>query len=119
MLEIHTSASCNNCGRWVDYYKGYFLCPHCRNLMKVSPEDVKINLADLYELNIPYTSVKFENRLDKLSQLCDKYNIDFLGFDEMDEMRGGGYSGLLDIGWANGFPDNLNVIVKELKRILK
>ena len=29
------------------------------------------------------------------------------------------YSGMLDIDWKNGFLKNLNVIIKELKRILK
>ena len=66
MLEIGTSASCNKCGKRVNYYKGKFICPHCGNSMRVSQEDVKFNLADLYELNIPYTSVKYDNRLEKL-----------------------------------------------------
>ena len=34
-------------------------------------------------------------------------------------MKGGGYSGILDIGWEDGWPDNLSEVVKELKRILK
>ena len=34
MLEFHTSASCNNCEKWVDYDKGQFLCPHCHNKYK-------------------------------------------------------------------------------------
>lgn len=119
MLEICTSASCNKCGKWVKYDKGKFVCPHCGNSMRVSPEDVKFNLSDLYELNIPYTSVKYDNRLEKLRQLCDMYDIDFFGFDLFDKMKGGGYSGMLDIGWEDGWPDNLSEVVKELKRILK
>ena len=119
MLEIGTSASCNKCGKWVNYDKGKFVCPHCGNSMRVSPEDVQFNLADLYELNIPYTSVKYDNRLEKLCQLCDKYDIDFFGFDLFDKMKGGGYSGMLDIGWEDGWPDNLSEVVKELKRILR
>ena len=119
MLAIHTSAACNRCGHWVDYYKGNFLCPECKNLMKISPEDVKFNLSDLYELNIPYTSVKFENRLERLRKLCKDYDIDFLGFAEIDKMKNGGCLGILDIGWKNGFPENLPVIVKKLKQILR
>ena len=34
-------------------------------------------------------------------------------------MKGGGYSGMLDIGWEDGWPDNLSEVVKELKRILR
>ena len=121
MLEIHTSASCNLCHKYVDYHKGNFLCPHCKNLMRISPDDIKFNLSDLYELNIPYTSNKFDNRLEKLRKLCDKYNIDFLGFDPFEQTKNNhdNYIGMLDIGWENGFPENLPKIIKELKQILR
>lgn len=118
MLEISTSAQCPVCEKhWLDYENGKFVCKECKAVV-----DIKIsqgNYSDLYELSIPYTSIKFDNRSDKLLELCNKYNIDFLGFDEMDEMKNGGHSGLLDIGWADGWPDNIIVIIKELKRILR
>ena len=46
---------------------------------------------------------------------------DFLGFDPFDKMKNNhnNWSGVLDIGWEKGFPDNLPVIIKDLKRILK
>lgn len=119
MLKIHTSASCNRCGHWVDYHKGNLFCPECRNVMRILPEDIKENLSDLYELNIPYTSQKFDNRLERLQKLCKDYNIDFLGFDHCEKIKGNNYLGLLDIGWIDGFPENLHVIVKILKQILK
>lgn len=118
MLEINTSAQCPMCEKhWLDYENGKFICKECGNVV-----DINIthgNYADLYELNIPYTSVKFDNRLDKLREFCDKFNADFLGFDPFDEMRGDNYSGMCDIGWADGWPNNILMAIKELKRILR
>ena len=117
MIEIHTSASCPECGKWLDYEKGEFICSHCRRLTR--PEEIQYNLADLYELNIPYASKKFNNRLNKLREFVRKYEAVFLGFDDMDEIAPNNRMGLLDIGWEDGFPDNLCKAVKELKRILR
>lgn len=118
MLEISTSAQCPICEKhWLDYENGKFVCKECKSVVDISTTHG--NYSDLYELNIPYTSVKFDNRLEKLRQLCDKYDIDFLGFDPFDEMKGDNYSGMCDIGWADGWPDNLLVIIKELKKILR
>lgn len=118
MLKIETSAQCPICnGHWLSYKDGNFFCAECET--KVNPELIKFNLADLYELNIPYTSKKYDNRLEKLRVFCDKFNADFLGFDPFEEMRANNWSGMLDIGWEDGFPDNLSEAVKELKRILR
>jgi hypothetical protein len=118
MLKINTSAQCPVCEKhWLDYENGKFICEECKSVVDINTTHG--NYSDLYELNIPYTSVKFDNRLEKLQQLCDKYNIDFLGFDEMDEMRNGGCSGFLDIGWGDGWPDNILMVIKELKKVLR
>lgn len=120
MLEFHTSAQCPICkSHWLDYQDGNFFCEKCGK--PVSSELIKFNLADLYELNIPYSSNRYDNRLDKLREFCDKFNADFLGFDPFEEMRNNhnNWSGMLDIGWEDGWPNNLSEIVKELKRILK
>ena len=118
MLEISTSAQCPICEKhWLDYENGKFVCKECKSVVDINTTHG--NYTDLYELNIPYTSVKFDNRLEKLLQLCDKYDIDFIGFDLFDEIKGNNYSGMCDIGWENGWPDNLPIIVKELKRILR
>ena len=120
MLEFHTSAQCPICqGHWLDYNNGKFFCEECQK--EIDKNTIKQNLADLYELNIPYTSNKFDRRLEQLRVFCDKYNADFLGFDPFEEMKNNhnNWSGMLDIGWEDGLPDNLSEVVKELKRILK
>ena len=119
MLQISTSASCNRCGHYVDYYRGHLLCPKCRNLMRISPEDIKNNLSDFYELYIPYTLKKYNNRFEKFHKLAEKYEIDFIGFDPFYKLYSTNYTGMLNIGWENGFPENLSVIIKELKSILR
>lgn len=120
MLKFSTSAQCPICqGHWLDYENNNFVCEECKKI--VNKDNINQNLADLYELNIPYTSNKYDIRLEKLRQFCDKYNADFLGFDPFDEMKNNhnNWSGMLDIGWEDGFPENLHVVVKELKRILR
>ena len=116
MLKFSTSAQCPICqGHWLDYQNGEFFCEECQNI--VDKNNINQNLADLYELNIPYTSNKYDRRLEKLIQFCDKYIADFLGFDPFDEMKNNhsNWSGMLDIGWEDGFPENLHVVLKELK----
>lgn len=111
MIKISTSACCTACEKWLDYDNG-FVCSHCGKVVK--QEEIKHSTADWYELNIPYTSRKFNNRLTKLQELTDKYNATFLGFDEFDA-----HSGMLDIGWDDAFPANLPQFIKELKRVLR
>ena len=120
MLEFHTSAQCPICNSyWLDYKDESFFCEECGKT--VSHKSIKFNLADLYELNIPYTANKFDNRLEILREFCDKFNANFLGFDPFEKTKNNhnNYIGMLDIGWADGWPDNLSDAVKELKRILK
>ena len=118
ILKISTSAQCPACEKhWLNYENGNFICEECKAITDINMTHG--NYSDLFELSIPYTSTKFNNRLEKLRHLCDKYNADFLGFDEMDEMRNGGYSGLLDIGWVDEWPNNLVTVIKELKRVLR
>lgn len=120
MLKFSTSAQCPICqGHWLDYKNGEFFCEECQKI--INKDNINQNLADLYELNIPYTSNKYDKRLEDLRAFCDKYNADFLGFDPFDEMKNNhnNWSGMLDIGWEKGFPDNLPVIIKDLKKILR
>lgn len=117
MIKISTSACCTACEKWLDYNNGEFVCSHCGKVVK--QEEIKYSLADWYELNIPYTSRKFNNRLTQLQELTSKYNATFLGFDEFDSIGANNFSGMLDIGWDDAFPDTLPQFIKELKRILR
>ena len=117
MLEFHTSARCPVCNKhWLDYENDGFVCNECKTT--VQTEEINFNLSDLYELNIPYTSNEYDNRLEDLRVFCDKYNADFLGFDPFEKIGSNNWSGMLDIGWADGWPNNLSEAVKELKKIL-
>ena len=120
MLKFSTSAQCPICeSHWLDYENGKFFCEKCQK--EIDRHMIKQNLAELYEFNIPYTSNKYDRRLEKLRAFCDKYNADFLGFDPFEEMSSNhnNWSGMLDIGWENRFPENLDTLIKDLKQILR
>jgi hypothetical protein len=117
MLEFHTSARCPVCNkRWLDYEDGKFFCEECQKNIDINA--INFNLSDLYELNIPYTSNEYDNRLEKLRIFCHKFDADFLGFDPFEQINSNHWSGMLEIGWADGWPDNLSKAVEELKKIL-
>ena len=75
--------------------------------------EVQDDKPDLHEIRIPMSVDDFEYHLIQLREITEKYNCDFLGYDECAE--------LADIGWENGFPvsDALNNFVKEIENKLK
>ena len=75
--------------------------------------EVQDDKSDLHEIRIPMSVDDFEYHLIQLREITEKYNCDFLGYDECAE--------LADIGWENGFPvrDTLNNFVKEIENVIK
>ena len=55
----------------------------------------------------------FKKKLSCLKEISDKYNCDFLGYDDV--------AGIMDIGWENSFPASslLNQFVKEIEEAMK
>lgn len=113
MKIFYTSGKCPKCGRQLltSDVKGYgFVCKKCdENFYTL---EIKENMADFYEINIVMTSDTFDNKLNVLRDICDKYECDFLGHD--DEC------GFTDFGWKNGFPDSetINNFVNDIESIL-
>lgn len=105
-----TSARCPKCGKqlFTSDVDGYgFMCKECdENFYTV---EVKENMADYHEINVPMTMTEWENNLSDLKRLSKKFNCDFLGYDNV--------AGLVDIGWSKCFPESevLNEIVKKIK----
>ena len=110
----YTSAVCPKCGKLLKTsdVKGYaFVCEECdENFCTV---EIRQNLADLYEINIPMSTSEFRKLKSKLLKLTDIYKCDFLGHDN--------FCNLTDIGWEKGFPDSdtMNQFIDELEVIMK
>lgn len=117
MKIIETSGVCPRCNGFLYFMNGKLQCYQCESVISI--DKVKYTDADWFELNIPYTLRKFNNRLTQLQELTSKYNATFLGFDEFDSIGANNFSGMLDIGWDDAFPDTLPQFIKELKRILR
>ena len=109
-----TSARCPKCGKqlYTSDVDGYsFVCKECdENFYTV---EIKECLADYWEINFPASLDDWERNLSQWKEICDKYNCDFLGYDNIAE--------LMDIGWESGFPESeiLNKFVKEIENQLK
>ena len=114
MDTFSTNAVCPKCGKllYTSDVEGYgFVCKECdENFYTMEVQDDK---PDLHEIRIPMSVDDFEYHLIQLREITEKYNCDFLGYDECAE--------LADIGWENGFPvsDTLNNFVKEIENKLK
>lgn len=114
MKMFSTSALCPKCGNrlYTSDIHGYsFVCKECdENFYTV---EVKECGSDYWEVNIPLAISDFENKRSQMNELAEKYDCDFLGYDDI--------VGLMDIGWKKGFPDSetLNSFVKDLEEQLK
>ena len=107
-----TSAICPKCGKqlYISDIEGYnFVCKECdENFYTIEVTDCA---ADFWEINIPMSIKKWERKLSQWQKISEKYRCDFLEYDDV--------VGILDIGWANSFPESsiLNQFVKEIKKL--
>jgi hypothetical protein len=72
-------------------------------------------MSDLFEITTCITKKEFVDKIKPLQNLTDRFNADFLGYDPDPWDKG---HGLLDIGWENGYPVRLNMMIQELNEIL-
>ena len=74
--------------------------------------ETKECLGDFWEINFPVALDDFERNLVQLEKITDKYNCDFLGYDDI--------ANLMDIGWENSFPKSeiLNNFIEEIEEQL-
>lgn len=114
MKTYGTSGVCPKCGKqlYTSDVKGYsFVCKECdENFYTVETKECS---GDFWEINVPATLDEFERNLSEWQEISNKYNCDFLGYDDVAK--------LMDIGWKNGFPESdiLNKFVKEIEEQLK
>lgn len=112
MLKIVTSGVCPKCEvSTVKYVDGKFVCSKCRR--KYTSKEMTQTMSDLFEITTDITEKEFRDKIKPLQSLTDRFNADFLGYDPCEKGKG-----LLDIGWENGYPVRLNMLVQELNEIL-
>ena len=108
-----TSARCPKCGKqlYTSDIDGYsFVCKECdENFYTMEVLDC---MADLWEINFPMSEESCERNLSQIQGISEKYNCDFLGYDDV--------AGIMDIGWENSFPESsiLNKFVKEIEKTM-
>ena len=113
-MDIVTSGVCLKCKRaTLKYEDGRFVCSECGR--KYGSKDITQTMSDLFEITIGITKQEFCDKVKRLQSLTDRFNADFLGYDPDPWEKG---KGLLDIGWENGYPVRLNMLVQELDEIL-
>ncbi len=112
MLKISTSGVCLKCKRATLWYEdGRFVCSECGR--KYGSKEITQTMSDLFEITTGITKKEFVGKIKQLQNLTDRFNADFLGYDPCEKGKG-----LLDIGWENGYPVRLNMLVQELNEIL-
>ena len=115
MLKISTSGVCPKCKRATLWYEnGKFVCSECGR--KYISKDITETMSDAFEITTSITKKKFVEKVRTLQNLTDRFNADLLGYDP--DITTKEKVGLLDIGWDNGYPVRLNMMVQELNEIL-
>lgn len=114
MLKISASGVCPKCHKaTLRYEDGKFVCYECGR--KYTSKEVVKTMSDLFEITITITKQEFVEKVKSLQNLTDRFNADYLGYDPNPWEKG---IGMLDIGWDNGYPVRLNMLVQELNEIL-
>ena len=115
MLKISTSGVCPKCATEHLWYEdGKFVCKECGR--KYTSKDITATMSDMFEITTRITEKEFRDKIKTLQNLTDRFNADYLGYDPMHNFIG--KVGTLDIGWDNGYPVRLNMMVQELNEIL-
>lgn len=112
MLKISTSGVCPKCSRATLLYEdGKFVCSECGR--KYISKDITATMSDLFEITIEITEKEFRAKINALDNLSQRFSAVFVGYDPCEKGKG-----LLDIGWEDGYPVRLNMMVQELNEIL-
>lgn len=113
MLKISTSGICpKKCERaTLEYVDGKFVCSKCGR--KYTSKEVTQTMSDWFEVTTDITEKEFRAKINELDNLSQRFSAVFVGYDPCEKGMG-----LLDIGWDNGYPVRLNMLVQELNEIL-
>ena len=89
---FRTNVICPKCGKHLyttDVYGYDFTCKECdENILSFEVKKVD---AEILEISIPMSVENYEKNEEKLKDIADVYNCDFLGFDDT--------CNTIDIGW--------------------
>lgn len=112
MLRISTTAVCPKCGREnLMYVDGKFVCYECDK--KYTSKDIAQTTGDLFEITTDITEQEFRAKIKQLEDLANRFSSVDVGYEPCaSEM------GYLSIGWQDGYPVRLNMMVQELNEIL-
>lgn len=89
---FRTNAVCPRCGKHLqttDVYGYDFTCKECDE--NIYSFEVKRVDSEILEISIPMDAETFKTNLEKLKNIADVYDCDFLGFDDT--------CNIMDIGW--------------------
>ena len=115
MLKISTTAVCPKCrGATVWYEDGKFTCHMCGK--KYASKEITKTHSDLFEIATIVYKQKFIDKFELLQDLAVRFNAERCGYDPTPTTIE--KIGFLDIGWENGYPVRLNMLVQELNEIL-
>lgn len=112
MLQISTTAVCPQCGGATVWYEdGKFTCHMCGK--KYTSKEITKTHSDLFEITTTITKQKFLERINLIDNLTQRFSAVRAGYDPC-----GNDIGYLDIGWEDGYPVRLNMLIQELNEIL-
>ena len=112
MLRLKTSGICPKCGQAkMMYVDGKFVCYECDK--KYTSKEITQTTSDLFEITTDITEQEFRVKIKQLESLSNRFSSVDIGYDP--QSKGVGY---LNIGWVDGYPVRLNMLVQELNEIL-
>lgn len=109
MLQINTSSICPKCSKEnLLYQDGKFACLKCGR--KYISKDIAATTSEYFEITTRITKQEFIDKYKRLESLTNRFSTSLLGCDT--------HNNLLYIGWDDGYPVRLNMLVQELNEIL-
>ena len=111
MLQVRTTAVCPKCkGEIVWYEDGKFTCQLCGK--KCSSKEIIETYSDVFEIVTAITEKEFRDKIKQLDELSKRFSAVLAGY--APDGKGIGH---LVIGWDDGYPVRLNMMVQELNEI--
>lgn len=109
MLRINTNGVCPKCGKEnLMYVDGKFVCFECGK--KYTSKEITKKIGDSFDIMTEITEKEFREKINVIDSLIQRFSASYVGCDTRN--------GVLYIGWDDGYPVRLNVLVKELDEIL-
>lgn len=112
MRKISASGVCPKCGRAkMMYVDGKFVCYECDR--KYTSKDITTTCNDLFNITTIITEKEFRKKIKQLESLVNRFSSIDVWYEPKSNI-----DGYLGIGWEDGYPVRLNMMVQELNEIL-